>query len=156
MFSIGDKVVYPMHGAGIIEAIEEKMILGQTKSYYILHIPHGNMQVMVPVDNDAAGLRGIVEPGVIPRVRDVLAAESTFMDSNWNRRNRDNMEKLKTGDICQVAEVVRNLIRVDRVKKLSTGEKKLLLNARQILVSEISMVSGMSEEDAEELIDSGV
>lgn len=156
MFSIGDKVVYPMHGAGIIKAIEEKKILGDTKSYYILHIAHGNMQVMVPVEGVATGLRYIVEPSVIEQIKEVLAAESTPMDDNWNRRNRANMDKLKTGDICQVAEVVRNLLRIDRVKKLSTGEKKLLLNARQVLASEISLVLAIDETSAEEMIDGAV
>ena len=140
MFSIGDKVVYPMHGAGVIKTIEEKKILGDIKSYYILHIAHGSMQVMVPVDGAATGLRYIVDPSSIDRVKAVLEGESTPMDENWNRRNRANMDKLKTGDICQVAEVVRNLLRIDRVKKLSTGEKKLLQNARQVLASEISLV----------------
>ena len=156
MFAIGDKVVYPMHGAGVIEAIEEKVVLGETKSYYILRIPHGNMQVMVPVDGGSNGLRSIVGPEDIEPVKTVLSGESTPMDSNWNRRNRANMEKLKTGDICEVAEVVRNLLRTDRLKKLSTGEKKLLLNARQILVSEFSLVLGIEEKEAEEMIDSAV
>ena len=156
MFSIGDKVVYPMHGAGVIEKIEEKTILGETKAYYILRIPHGNMQVMVPVDGGSNGLRSIAEPEMIESVRSVLSSESTPMDSNWNRRNRANMEKLKTGDICEVAGVVRNLLRTDRMKTLSTGEKKLLLNAKQILVSEISLVLGIEEKEAEDMIDSAV
>ena len=156
MFSIGDKVVYPMHGAGVIKTIEEKKILGDIKSYYILHIAHGSMQVMVPVDGAATGLRYIVDPPSIDRVKAVLEGESTPMDENWNRRNRANMDKLKTGDICQVAEVVRNLLRIDRVKKLSTGEKKLLQNARQVLASEISLVLEIDENSAEEMIDSAV
>ncbi len=156
MFSIGDKVVYPMHGAGVIEAIEDKKILGETRSYYILHIPHGNMQVMVPVGGMSAGLRGIVDPSSIELVLSVLSSASTPMDENWNRRNRANMEKLKTGDICQVAEVVRNLLRMDRQKKLSTGEKKMLLNARQILASEISLVNNIDESDADSMIDGAV
>ena len=156
MFSIGDKVVYPMHGAGIIESIEEKKVLGETKSYYILHIMHGNMQVMVPTEGNSAGLRGIVEPCMVEDVKSVLGAESTPMDVNWNRRNRDNLEKLKTGDICQVAEVVRNLLRVDRVKSLSTGEKKMLLNAKQILASELSLVQGVEEEAIMSMIDEAV
>ena len=119
MFAIGDKVVYPMHGAGTIENIEEKVVLGETRQYYILRVHHGNMQVMVPVNgSDQAGLRSIVDESVIPEVIDVLKAESTPMDDNWNRRNRENMERLKTGDIKKVAAVVRNLTRVDRVKKL--------------------------------------
>lgn len=156
MFSIGDKVVYAMHGAGTVKAIEEKKILGEVRSYYILHIAHGNMEIMVPTEGDSVGLRPIVGADVIPRVEDVLASESTPMDINWNRRNRENMERLKTGDILEVAAVIRNLLRVDRIKKLSTGEKKLLMNARQILASEIAVVTGTSEEEAQQLIDSRV
>ena len=156
MFAIGDKVVYPMHGAGLVEGIEERQILGETRSYYIVRIKHGNMQVMVPVDGVSAGLRGIVDCAAIDNVIGVLSSASTPMDDNWNRRNRANMDKLKTGDICQVAEVVRNLLRMDRQKKLSTGEKKMLLNARQILASEISLVNDIDEKDADSMIESAV
>ena len=157
MFSIGDKVVYPMHGAGIVESIEEKIILGETRLYYMIKVLYGHMQVMVPVDgSEQIGLRGITDHDGIRLIFDTLSAESTTMDDNWNRRNRANMDKLKTGDICQVAEVVRNLLRIDRVKKLSTGEKKLLLNARQVLASEISLVLAIDETSAEEMIDGAV
>ena len=157
MFSIGDKVVYPMHGAGMVESIEEKQILGETRSYYIVRIKHGNMQVMVPVNGaEAVGLRGIVGSPDLEAVYKELKAESTPMDENWNRRNRENMDKLKTGDLCRVAEVIRNLTRVDRVKKLSTGEKKLLNNARQILSSEMMMVLGIEEQAALDMIDQAI
>ncbi|NCB42471.1 MAG: CarD family transcriptional regulator [Clostridia bacterium] len=154
MFAIGDKVVYPMHGAGIIEKIEEKEILGQTRAYYILHIPYGNMEVMVPVDNsDQAGIRSTVSSDKVDQIYKLLGDESTGMDDNWNRRFRENMEKLKTGDIEEVAQVVRNLMRVDRVKKLSTGEKKMLSNAKQILISEIVLVKDFSETDVDQLLE---
>ena len=157
MFAIGDKVVYPMHGAGLVEGIEERQILGETRSYYIVRIKHGNMQVMVPVDGvDAVGLRYIVAPKDLDGVYKELGSESTPMDENWNRRNRENMEKLKTGDLCRVAEVIRNLSRIDRVKKLSTGEKKLLNNARQILSSEMVMVLGVGEDEALAMIDKAI
>ena len=157
MFKIGDKVVYPMHGAGLVENIEERQILGEERSYYIVRIKHGNMQVMVPVKGaEAVGLRSIVKPCDLDSVYSVLGSESTPMDENWNRRNRENMEKLKTGDLSQVAEVIRNLTRVDRVKKLSTGEKKLLSNARLILSSEIMMVLDIPEEQALDTIDKAI
>lgn len=157
MFKIGDKVVYPMHGAGTIENIEERTVLGEVRRYYILRIAHGNMQVMVPVDgSDQAGLRTICDPSVLDEVLSVLRAESTPMDDNWNRRNRDNMEKLKTGDIMQVAAVVRNLARIDRVKKLSTGEKKLLANAKQILSSELAFSGGRDENDILAIIEQAI
>ncbi len=157
MFSIGDKVVYPMHGAGVIQSIEEKEVLGETRAYYIMRIPYGNMQVMVPVDGyEQAGLRAVVDPGYIGRVMETLAAASTAMDENWNRRLRDNSEKLKTGDPLQVAEVIRNLVRVERVKKLSAGEKKLLTNARKILASEMELVMNISEQAAADMIDGAI
>ena len=157
MFNIGDRVVYPMHGAGLVESIEERQILGEVRSYYIVRIKHGNMQVMVPVDGAAAvGLRGIVEPKALDLVFSTLGAESTPMDENWNRRNRENMEHLKTGDIKEVAAVVRNLTRVDRVKKLSTGEKKLLINAKRILSSEISFVKLEDEEKITAMIEQAI
>ena len=154
MFVIGDKVVYPMHGAGIIEKIEEKEILGEVRSYYILHIPYGNMQVMVPADNsEQVGIRPTVSSDKVDQIYELLGAESTEMDDNWNRRLRENMEKLKSGDIEEVAQVVRNLMRVDRIKKLSTGEKKMLSNAKQILISEIVLVKDFSETDVDELLE---
>ncbi len=157
MFEVGDKVVYPIHGAGVVESIEERQILGENRAYYIIKILHGRMQVMVPVKGgEQVGLRGITDHKGVKLMLDTLAADSTPMDENWNRRNRDNMDKLKTGKVEQVAEVVRNLMRVDKVKKLSTGEKKLLGNARQILVGEISLVRGISDDEAAAIIDEAV
>ena len=154
MFNIGDKVAYPMHGAGLIENIEERLILGEKRDYYILHIKRGNMQILIPVIGaEKTGLRSIVGEQCISDVLKVLASESTPMDENWNRRNRDNMEKLKTGDLSEVAGVIRNLVRVDREKKLSTGEKKLLNTARQILASEMVMVLNITEDAALDMID---
>jgi len=155
MYAIGDPVIYPMHGAGTIEGIEEKEVMGEKRSYYILRITRGNMQVMVPVDNcDAVGLRSIVAKEAFDSVYEVLASESTEMDENWNRRNRENMEKIKTGDLNEIAGVIRNLVRIDRVKKLSTGEKRLLTNAKLILASEMEVVLKISEEAALEKIES--
>ena len=157
MFNIGDRVVYPMHGAGLVESIEDKQILGETRAYYIVRIKHGNMQVMVPVKGaEDIGLRFVVSKEELKPVYEVLGAESTPMDENWNRRNRENMDKLKTGRLSEVAEVIRNLARVDKVKKLSTGEKKLLNNARQILSSEMVMVLGIDEASALEMIDQAI
>ncbi len=157
MFSVGDKVVYPMHGAGTIQNIEEKEVLGETRAYYILRIPYGNLQVMVPVQgSDAAGLRPIVTEDAVQDVMDVLSSESTPMEENWNRRYRENMDKLRSGSPAKVAEVIRNLMRVEREKRLSTGEKKLLANARQILASEIVLVKGVTEGEAMDMIDKAV
>lgn len=157
MFKIGDKLVYPMHGAGVVEKIEDKFILGELRSYYIIQVLHGRMQVMVPVKgSEQVGLRAITDHSGIKLMMDTLSAASTIMDDNWNRRNRSNMDKLKTGKIEQVAEVVRNLMRMDKVKKLSTGEKKLLNNARQILAGEIALVENVTEDEAAAMIDDAV
>ncbi|HWQ79532.1 MAG TPA: CarD family transcriptional regulator [Anaerovoracaceae bacterium] len=157
MFVIGDRIVYPMHGAGVIEEIEEKEILGEIRKYYILKVPCGDMKIMIPIESSGEiGVRAIVSVEEINGVLAVLSAESTEMSSNWNRRYRENMEKLKTGDIYNVAEVVRNLMRTDKEKKLSTGEKKMLSNAKQILISEIILVIDVDHVSAENIINSTV
>jgi len=157
MFVIGDRIVYPMHGAGVIEEIEEKKILGEVRRYYILRVPCGDMKIMIPIDSsEEIGIRGIISPEEMAVVLEFLGEESTEMSSNWNRRYRENMEKLKTGDIHNVAEVVRNLMRTDKGKKLSTGEKKMLSNAKQILVSEMILVNSIDQETAMKIIDSSV
>ena len=153
MFNIGDKIVYPMHGAGTIEKIEKKQILGEIRDYYVLRISYGDLKVMIPVENSQKiGVRAIVDQQTLREALALLGAETTEMSDNWNRRNRDNMDKLKTGDLRNVVEVIRNLMRADRTKKLSTGEKKLLSNARQILVSEMVLVEGITQEAAEKQI----
>lgn len=153
MFNIGDKIVYPMHGAGIIEAIEEKEILGKKRKYYIMRLPLGDMKVMIPIDNtDNIGLREVISEKEFAMVVDILKGERSKMSNNWNRRYRANMDKIKSGDIYEVAEVVRNLLLLDRDKGLSTGERKMLNSAKQILISEFSLVRNLNEEQAEELV----
>lgn len=157
MYAIGDKILYPMHGAGTVEAIEEKEILGELRSYYVLKVSWGDMKMMIPVDtSDVIGVRRIIDKDLIAGVIEVLEAETSEMSGNWNRRYRENMEKLKTGDILQVAEVVRNLMRSERTKKLSAGEKKMLTNARQILQSELILAGDMDETSVCKLIDEAV
>ena len=153
MFNIGDKIVYPMHGAGIIEGIEEREILGEKRKYYIMRLPLGDMKVMIPIDNtENIGLREIINEEEFETVVSILKGEKTKMSNNWNRRYRANMDRIKTGDIYEVAEVVRNLLLLDRDKGLSTGERKMLNSAKQILISEFSLVRNLNEEEAEELI----
>ena len=147
MFLVGDKVVYPMHGAGVIEAIEQRTILGEVREYYVLRMPIGDMQVLVPVNTIRdAGLRAIVSREEADRVFTLLCEEATEEQGNWNRRYRNNLEKLKSGDIYELAEVVRNMTRRDQEKGLSTTEKKMLENARQLLVSELALVEGVLPE----------
>lgn len=157
MFNIGDKIVYPMHGAGIIEGIEEKEILGDKRKYYIMKMPIGEMKVMIPVDNvEEIGIREIINDEDFEKVITVLEGDKTKMPQNWNRRYRANMERIKSGDIFEIAAVVRNLMLRDAEKGLSTGERKMLNNAKQMLISEIVLVSDKSQEDAEKLIDEAV
>ncbi|NLM46262.1 MAG: CarD family transcriptional regulator [Firmicutes bacterium] len=153
-FNVGDKVVYPMHGAGVIEAIEEKEILGERKKYYIMNIPIGDMKVMIPLDNvEQIGLREVIDRDGVQRVFAILKANHSKMSSNWNRRYRANLDKIKSGDIFQVAEVVRNLMYRDKEKGLSTGERKMLESARQILVSELVLAQETTAEDVDNIID---
>lgn len=157
MFQVGDNIAYPMHGAGTITLIDEKEVLGETHKYYHVTLPYSKMTVMVPVNNsDLIGVREIIGQEQIQSVLDVLESDTDPMPTNWNRRFRDNTEKLKTGDIYTVAGVVRNLVRNDRTKKLSTGEKKLLSNAKQILESELVLAGGYTLEDADELVESHI
>ncbi|HZK88271.1 MAG TPA: CarD family transcriptional regulator [Anaerovoracaceae bacterium] len=154
MFIVGDKIVYPMHGAGIIEEIEEKKILGETRRYYILRVPCGDMKIMIPIESsDGVGVRNVMTELELGDVIDSLQAATTEMSNNWNRRYRENMEKLKTGDAFEVAEVVRNLMRLDQEKKLSTGEKKMLSNAKQILQSEMILVKNIDLITAASIIE---
>ena len=155
MFNIGDKIVYPMHGAGVIEAIEEKEILGEKQKYYIMKLPIGDMKVMIPLNSVAeVGLRKVITDRDIDKVFEVLKSKKTAMSSNWNHRYRANLEKIKSGDIYKVAEVVRNLMLREKEKGLSTGERKMLENARQILVSELVLAKGIDEAEAEGILDS--
>lgn len=157
MFNVGDSIAYPMHGAGIIASIEEKVVLGEKHSYYSVELLGSKMTVLVPVDNsDKVGVRSVIGVDEIAKVIEVLEAESEPMPNNWNRRYRDNTDKLKSGDIYTVAGVVRNLVRSDRSKKLSTGEKKLLGTAKQILESELMLAGGYSIEEADELVESHI
>jgi len=154
LFSVGDKVVYPMHGAGVIEAIEDREILGRRKTYYIMRLPLGDMKVMIPTDNVVEiGLRDIIDRDEVKQVIAVLKDTKTKMSTNWNRRYRANMQKIKSGNIYEVAEVVRNLQLRDMEKGLSTGERKMLSNAKQILISELVLAENIDEDKAKELID---
>ncbi len=148
MFNIGDKVVYPMHGAGVIEAIEEKEILGNKKKYYVMNIPVGDMKVMVPMDNvQKVGLRDVIEKGAVAEVFDILENGAETENVNWNRRYRANMDKIKSGSIFKVAEVVRTLLLREKKKGLSTGERRMFESAKQILVSELIMVQGIDRSE---------
>lgn len=153
MYKVGDKVVYPKHGAGTIVGVEEREVLGEKKQYYIIELPIGEMKAMLPTENaEELGVRRVINDAEIEEVLDVLRGDKTKMAKNWNRRYRNNLEKIKTGDIYEVSKVVRNLTIRDIEKGLSTGEKRILNNARQILVSELVLAKDMEEEEVDEML----
>lgn len=156
MFNVGDKIVYPMHGAGTIDAIEEKDILGEKQNYYIIKMP-GEVKVMVPISKAGdIGVRGVIDKTEAGKVLEVLEANETEMSNNWNKRYKENMEKMKSGSIYEVADVVRNLSYKQKEKGLSTGEKKMLNNAKQILVSELVLAEHASENEVENLVENKI
>lgn len=153
MFNVGDKVVYPMHGAGIIEAIENREILGNVKKYYVLRMPIGDMKLMIPVSTvEEAGLRQVIDSETVQLVLDKVRQKRALSNANWNRRYRAHLEKLKTGDVFAIAEVVRNLICRDEEKGLSTSERKMLDTARQILISELALARDLDQDGAIKLL----
>jgi len=153
MYDIGDKIVYPMHGAGVIESIEEREILGEKKSYYIMKMPVGEMKVMIPINcAGSVGIRDVIDKSIADRVFRSLEGKPMEQPANWNKRYRENMSKIKSGNVFDVAEVVKHLIIRDRRKGLSTGERKMLNNAKQILISELVLAENMKPAEVEELI----
>ena len=156
MFNVGDEVVYPMHGAGTIDSIEEKDILGKRESYYILAMP-GNVKVMIPIAKaEEVGVRNIIDKASAERVFTIFDQDETDTEKNWNKRYRDNMDKIKSGDIYEIADVVRNLSFKQKEKGLSTGEKKMLNNAKQILISELVLAEHLNQDEIERLIDNKI
>jgi CarD family transcriptional regulator len=154
VFRKGDKVVYPHHGAAVIEDLQEREILGERKTYFVLRLAHGDLTLMVPVDNtEEVGLRQVVSKREVKKVLDILREEETAVSTNWSRRWKTNVEKVSSGDIFKVAEVVRNLSIREKDKGLSAGEKRMLAKARQILVSELTFAVGSTEEKAEQMLD---
>src|SRR5512142_35571 len=153
-FTVGETVVYPHHGAALIEAIETRMVKGEEKAYLVLKVAQGDLTVRVPADNaEIVGVRDVVGQDGLNRVFEVLRAPHTEEPTNWSRRYKANLEKLASGDVNKVAEVVRDLWRRDQDRGLSAGEKPMLANARQILDSELALAEKTNEEKAETILD---
>jgi CarD family transcriptional regulator len=153
-FDVGDKVVYPHHGAAVIESRETKTAFGEEREYLTLRLAYGDLTLMVPADNtDSVGLREVINLEEVEEVFAVLAKKEARMPTNWSRRFKNHVEKLKSGDIYQVAEVVRNLTLRDKDKGLSAGEKRMLAKARQILQSELTFALNVDEAEAEKKLD---
>jgi CarD family transcriptional regulator len=150
LFDVGDKVVYPHHGAAVVVRREQRDFNGESREYLVLRLAYGDLTLKVPADNtDEVGLREVINDEEVEEVFAVLRKKEARMPANWSRRYKNHVEKLKSGDIYQVAEVVRNLSIRDKDKGLSAGEKRMLTNARRILVSELTFAIGVSEEEAE-------
>ena len=154
MYKVGDKVVYPHHGAGSIVKKEKREVLGEKREYLTIKILHNDMTVNVPCENaEAVGLRKVIGEDMVKVVVKALTGGGTQMPKNWNRRFKHNRDKMKTGDILELAEVVRNLSLRDREKGLSTGEKQMFVKAKKILASELMYAKDMDEEEAAEWLD---
>lgn len=157
MYQVGDRIVYPMYGAGVIEAIEERKVLGKKQSYYVMRISAGDMTVMIPQNGcENIGVRSVIDSDEAMKVLEAFKNAEVAEDSNWNKRHRENMLKIKSGDIYKVLEVVKDLMYRDKLKGLSTSERKMFNNARQIFVSELVLSGVADEEDIESIINETV
>ena len=157
MFHIGDKVVHPMHGAGVIDSVVKRKINGTERDYYVLKLPAGDMLVMIPVDTSAEiGVRPIVDADEAEKILGSIPGLEIEMTQNWNKRYRENMLKIKSGNLLEVAAVVKGLMQRDKERGLSTGERKMLHSAKQILISEIVLSESASYEEVEERLNSAL
>jgi CarD family transcriptional regulator, regulator of rRNA transcription len=154
LYKVGDKVVYPHHGAGTVVKKEKREVLGEKREYLTIKILHNDMTVNVPAENaEKVGLRKVIGEDMVKVVVKALTGGGTQMPKNWNRRFKHNRDKMKTGDILELAEVVRNLSLRDHEKGLSTGEKQMFVKAKKILASELMYAKDMDEEEAAEWLD---
>ena len=150
MYRVGDHIAHPLHGAGVIERIESKKVNGTIREYYVLKMPVGGMIVMIPKENsDTIGVRPIIDSKEADSIFAAISGLEVSMTQNWNRRYRENMLRLKSGDLMEVATVIKGLVSRETDKGLSTGERKMLLSAKQILISEIVLSQRVSYEEAE-------
>ena len=154
LFEVGETVVYPHHGAATIIEVKDRIIKGETKKYLKLNVTQGDLIIEVPADNvDLVGVRDVIGKDGLEKVFDVLSAPFTEEPTNWSRRYKANLEKLASGDVIKVSEVVRDLWRRDQDRGLSAGEKRMLAKARQILVSEIALALKADEDHASGVLD---
>lgn len=155
MFRVGDKVVYPTHGVGRIEKLEEREVAGGRKKFLIVRLFSSEMKIMVPIDNaHKVGLRKLVRKEDIPKILEILDGSEIIVCNNWNRRYKYNIDKIKTGSIYDLAEVLKSLMYIQKEKSLSFGERRMLDNVRQLIVSEVAHVSNIGKDEAEKLINS--
>ena len=157
MYQIGDKVVHPMYGGGVVDSIVQKTVDGVVRDYYILKLPNRSLVVMVPTDNcEEIGVRRVVDQTQADQVMAAIPDIQVEMTANWNHRYRENMERMKSGDLLEVARVIKGLTIRDQKRGLSTGERKMLHSARQILISEIVLAKSSSYESVEKELDTAL
>ena len=157
MFQVGDKIVHPMHGAGVVDSIVSKKINGVVRDYYILKLPVGGMLVMIPTEHtEEIGVRPVVDRDEADRLIAAMPGIEVDMTQNWNRRYRENMLRIKSGDLMEVARVVKGLMLRDVDRGLSTGERKMLHSAKQILISELVLSQDVSYEDMERRVNTAM
>lgn len=153
MFNIGDRIVFPMHGAGVIESVEEKEVLGERKKYYIMRIPMDDMKIMVPIDSAVDfGIRCVIDYNEVENVLDIFHKAGSNIEDNWNKRYRYNMDKIRNGNIYGVAQVTGELMAREIKKGLSPGEARILDGAKRILYSELMLVTGLNFEQIDAII----
>lgn len=156
-FRVGDRIAHPMHGAGVIDSVVKRKINGTERDYYVLKLPAGDMLVMIPVDTSAEiGVRPIVDADEAEKILGSIPGLEIEMTQNWNKRYRENMLKIKSGNLLEVAAVVKGLMQRDKERGLSTGERKMLQSAKQILISEIVLSESASYEEVEERLNSAL
>lgn len=156
-FRVGDRIAHPMHGAGVIDSVVKRKINGTERDYYVLKLPAGDMLVMIPVDTSAEiGVRPIVDADEAEKILGSIPGLEIEMTQNWNKRYRENMLKIKSGNLLEVAAVVKGLMQRDKERGLSTGERKMLHSAKQILISEIVLSESASYEEVEERLNSAL
>ena len=156
-FRVGDRIAHPMHGAGVIDSVVSRKINGKERDYYVLKLPVGDMLVMIPVDSSAdIGVRPIVDAAEAEKILCSIPGIEIEMTQNWNKRYRENMLKIKSGNLLEVAAVVKGLMQRDKERGLSTGERKMLHSAKQILISEIVLSESASYEEVEERLNSAL
>lgn len=157
IFRVGDRIAHPMHGAGVIDSVVKRKINGTERDYYVLKLPAGDMLVMIPVDTSAEiGVRPIVDADEAEKILGSIPGLEIEMTQNWNKRYRENMLKIKSGNLLEVAAVVKGLMQRDKERGLSTGERKMLHSAKQILISEIVLSESASYEEVEERLNSAL
>jgi len=157
MYSIGEHIVHPLHGAGVIEEIEGRKTGDTVKQFYVVHINKGSMTVKIPVEScDSIGVRPVVDYDYAERVMNSFRGLEIDMTQNWNKRYRDNLQKIRSGDLFEVASVIKGLMERDSEKGLSNGERKMLRSAKQILISEIVIAQQSSYEEVEDRLNAAL